>query len=218
MGTLLFSAKDRPYQFPVKEQKFEGEIELVLDPNQIDHGAARSILVESFITEYRQYLSPEQVDKDCDSWRDGEHSVQKYYEKYYEEELAAFTNGTLHYWVQAKIKGQLVGWATFEREHSDPDAVYMNLLIVDPNLQKRGIGRELVNALMNLHVIPDLTAINLLIRKKNQAGRKFYCDNMGFKLNPDYKRPNFVDVTLLEGLTWNNPALKDKVIKKISNK
>ncbi len=200
----------KPYHFPIKGQDSVGVIELVKNPSHIDTEAARSVLVESFIGEYEKYLSPNDIRSDLISWRDGEQSVRKYYENYFETELGEFSRGDLHYWVQATIDGKLVGWATFQREKSDQNAVYMNLLVVHPTYQGRGIGEQLVKALVNLNEIPNLNAIHLLLRKKNQGGRIFY-SKLGFTSDPEYQRDdNFVDLNLLEGLTWKNPSLQNK--------
>src|SRR5579864_1946417 len=192
------------YCFTVKGRNSVGIIELVKDQKQIHTDDAKTILVESFIAEYEKYLQPHDISADLFSWRDGEKSVKKYYEKYFQTELADFTRGELDYWVKATIDGKLVGWATFQREKSNHNAVYMNLLIVHPNYQGCGIGKELVTALINLHVIPNLQSIHLLLRKKNKGGRIFY-SKLGFNSDPNYHHiDNFVDMTLLEGLIWKN--------------
>ena len=123
--------------------------------------------------------------------------------------MEEFSHGDLDYWVQATIDEKLVGWATFQREKSDQNAVYMNLLVVHPAYQKKGIGEQLVKSLMNLKMIPNLSEIHLLLRKKNRVGRIFY-PKLGFVSDPKYKRDNFVDVSLLEGWTWKNPLLQKK--------
>jgi ribosomal protein S18 acetylase RimI-like enzyme len=183
-------------------------IELVKHEKQIDKDKARSVLIESFIGEYEKYLSPNDIKGSLTSWRDGDESVRKYYEDYFKTELEDFSRGDLHYWVQATVNGKLAGWATFQREKSEENAVYMNLLVVHPEFQNKGIGGQLVKALVNLDVIPDLNAIHLLLRKKNQGGRIFY-SKLGFNSDPEYHREdNFVDMALLEALTWKNPTIR----------
>lgn len=201
---------NKPYCFPIKGQNSVGKIQLVTNANHIDKMTARSVLVESFIGEYEKYLSPNDISDNLVSWRDGEKSVRKYYEDYFKTELEDFSHGHLHYWVQATIDGKLVGWATFQREQSDQNAVYMNLLVVHPEHQNKGVGEQLVKALVNLREIPDLNAIHLLLRKKNKGGRIFY-SKLGFTSDPEYQRDdNFVNLDLLEGLTWKNPSLQNK--------
>lgn len=203
------SNKDKSHKSSTNNNS-AAKIELVHDPKSIDKEAAKSILVESFIGEYKKYLSPNEISHDLTSWHDGEKSVKKYYENYFETEFKEFSNGQLDYWVQATIKDKLVGWATFQREKSNPNAIYMNLLIVDPEHQRKGIGEQLVKALLNLCIIPNLSEIHLLLRKKNRGGREFY-SKLGFYSDPEYKREdNFVDMNLLEGLTWKNPSLQNK--------
>ena len=201
---------NKQYCFPIKGQNSIGEIKRIENPGHIDQEAARTVLVESFIGEYEKYLSPHEISDNLTSWRDGDHCVQKYYEDYFKTELAEFSQGSLDYWIQATIDEKLVGWATFQREKSDQNAVYMNLLVVHPEYQNRGIGGQLVKSLANLNEIPDLNAIHLLLRKKNQGGRIFY-SKLGFNSDPEYQRDdNFVDLNLLEGWTWKNPSLQHK--------
>lgn len=199
---------NKRHNFTINNTMPTAYIELIRDPNSIDQLASRQILVEAFIGEYKQYLTPQEVSTELTSWRDGNASAQKYYENYFTSELNEFTNGHLHYWVQAKVDEKVVGWATFEREKSDPNAVYMNLLVVHPDYQHKGIGKELVMSLINLHEIENLSAVHLLLRKKNQGGRTFY-SKLGFYSDPEYQRDeNFVNLDLLEGLTWKNPDLQ----------
>lgn len=153
--------------------KAKGTLALIHDPKEIDTTAASLVLVESFIGEYQQYLTAQEIGDGLTSWREGEKSVQKYYEDYFKSELAEFTHKKLDYWVEAKVEGKLVGWATFEREEKEKDAVYMNLLVVAPEHQKQGVGALLVHSLLHLHEIPDLSAIHLLLRTKNKGGRAF---------------------------------------------
>jgi len=207
--TSSLATPNRSYHFSIKDSDSVGLIEIVRDPSQIDKKAARAVLVESFITEYEKYLSPSDISDDLTSWRDGDKSVRQYYENYFQTEFDEFSRRELDYWVQATIDGKLVGWATFQREKIDKSEIYMNLLIVHPGYQKRSIGQQLVMSLINLQEISNLRAIHLLIRKKNQGGRIFY-SKLGFNSDPEYHRENYVDLSLLEGLTWINPDLQHK--------
>ncbi len=185
-------------------------IELVSKPADIDQVAASDVLVESFIGEYQKYLKPCDISAELTSWREGDQSVEQYYKNYFATEFADFARGDLHYWVQATVDGKLVGWATFQREKTDLNSVYMNLLVVHPHYQGKGIGTKLVFSLMNLNVLPDLHAVHLLLRRKNEGGRIFY-SKLGFNADSTYHREdNFVDLELLEGWTWRNPALQNK--------
>jgi ribosomal protein S18 acetylase RimI-like enzyme len=209
-ATTLFTNNQakRQFSFSVKGSASVGVIGLVGNPDDIDKEAARSVLAASFIGEYEQYLKPADICPTATTWREGDHSVRVFYEDYFEKELEAFSQGRLHYWVQATISGKLVGFATFEREKSNPNEIYMNLLVVHPDYQGRSIGGQLVNSLIQLNVIPELSAVHLLLRKKNQGGRVFY-SKLGFYSDPDYKRDdNFVELDLLEGLTWKRPCLQ----------
>gem|GEM_PF-2330320 len=208
---------NKSHRFAIKGQNSYGIIERVKNPNQIDKESTESVLVESFIGEYEKYLSPNEVGDSLSSWRDGEQSVKKYYEDYFKTELEDFMRGDLHYWVQASVDGKLVGWATFQREKSDQNAVYMNLLVVRPEYQNKGIGAQLVNALVNLNEIQHLNAIHILLRKKNKGGKLFY-SKLGFTSDPEYQREdNFVNLDLLEGFTWKNPAPQNKSVAYFSD-
>jgi ribosomal protein S18 acetylase RimI-like enzyme len=184
------------------------EIASIDDIENIDKQAARQVLVESFIGEYQQYLKPAEIDKSLDSWHEGEDSVEQYYKNYFDSELREFREKKLDFWIEAKINGELVGWATFQMEGEKKNEAYMNLLIVSPKHQHKGVGQHLVHALTELKLVPPLSSINLLLRKKNKGGRVFY-EKLGFKSNPEYHRDNFVDVNLLEPFTFSakRPAL-----------
>lgn len=199
--------KNKSYRFKMKGRNNDCEIELVINPSHIDRNQARTTIVESFTVEYQKQLKPHQISSHLTSWRTGNQSVQKYYKNYFATELEDLYYGDIHYWLQAKVAGVVVGVATFMREKKDQKAVYMNLLAVHPNFQGAGIGEHLVNGLMYLGVIPDLHAIHILIRKLNEGGKIFY-KKLGFYSDPDYRRDNnFVDLELLEGMTWKNPVI-----------
>ncbi len=181
-------------------------LKLITDANDIDQKASCDILVNSFIGEYSKGMKPQDIDEKLNSWRDGEHSVQRYYQRYFEAEFNKFKNKQIPFWVCAYNGNKLVGWATFE--HHKNNAVYMDLLIVDPNEQRKGVGTQLVHSLLTLNVIPELTAIHLLLRRRNTGGRKFYVEKLGFYDDETFTRSdNYVNMELLTPLTWKNPAL-----------
>lgn len=204
------SIQKKRHHFTVRNSDSICIIELIQNPDDIDKDASRSLLVESFIGEYQQYLSPNEIDKNLNSWRGNDRSVQKYYEDCFHVEFTDFSKGDLHYWVKATINETLVGWVTFQHEKLEQNSVYMNLLAVHPDYQHRGIGEQLVMSLKNLGGIEVLHAVHLLLHKKNQGGRKFY-SKLGFYSDSEYQREdNFVDNDLLEGMTWKNPSLQKK--------
>lgn len=194
--------------FTIKNTNTVGVLRLIQRPEHVEHEVARIVLQESFISEYEKYLLPHDIDPKLTLWRRGDDSVAHYYGEYFKTEFGDFLSGKLDYWVEARIEGKLVGWATFERERLNHDAVYMNLLVVHPAYQGKAVGYNLVMSLIKLGIIPNLNAIHLLLRKKNEGGRAFY-SKLGFEIDPLYEREdNFVNLDLLEALTWKNPELQ----------
>lgn len=169
-------------------------IAVVKSVSDIDLEKSRDILVRSFMDAYEDVplsdLSP-----DFKSTGD----VRRFYENYFKTELEHFKEGHL-IWVQAFLNNEVVGWATFELEPLEANAAYMNLLVVAPEHQKKGCGRLLTFSICSDDLFPNIQAINLLIRKVNVEGYKFY-RSLGF-FEYDYHRDNFVDTSLLTGLRW----------------
>lgn len=192
-------------RFQIKSLNTTGYIEAITDVKDMNVSESRRILIESFISEYSQYLEPKDIDKSLTSWRDGENSVHHYYTKYFDQEFKKFSEGKIDFWIGAYIGARLVGWATFEKDQHN--SVYMDLLIVDPVYQHKGIGQQLVMSLQTLNLLPDLTAVHLLLREKNKGGFEFY-RKIGFEVDSNYQRAdNYVDRSLLIPLTCQlNPA------------
>lgn len=186
------------YEFSMRNKNL-AYIELVDDPRQIDKQAACQVLCKSFVEEYKKYLHPCEIDEKLKCWWviDGDYSVEQYYIYYFKQEVDDFMQNKL-YWIQAVANNRLLGWATYDKLSNDADSHYMNLLIVDPEFQKQGIGKELVLSVIKFKLIPTAKKINLLLRRKNRVGKDFY-SCIGFKANPNFTRHNFVDTTLLEG-------------------
>ena len=69
-------------------------------------------------------------------------------------------------------KGEIpVGFAIFEMK-TYPTSVYLSELIVDPNFQRMGIGKNLVFSV--LRRLPELEKIVLVTRKVNFQANAFY--------------------------------------------
>ena len=169
-------------------------IEVVKSPEHIDLEKSCDILVKSFMHAYEDVPLIE-LSTEFKSTGD----VRRFYQNYFKEELEHFKHGNL-YWIQAFVNGTLAGWATFELETNEVDAAYMNLLIVSPEFQRKGVGKHLVFSIRSEELFPNIRAINLLIRKVNTQGYLFY-RKLGF-FEFDYHRDNFVDTSLLTGLRW----------------
>lgn len=172
----------------------ELRIAVVKNWEDIQLEKSQDILVKSFMTAYED-IPLVQLSPQFSSTGD----VRRFYKNYFREELEHYKNGHL-YWVEAFYNNELVGWATFELEPREENAAYMNLLVVDPSYQHKSIGRHLTFSICSDDLFPHVTAINLLIRKVNTEGYKFYY-KIGF-FNYDYQRDNFVDTSLLTGLRW----------------
>jgi ribosomal protein S18 acetylase RimI-like enzyme len=156
----------------------------------------KDILVRSFMKAYEDVPLAE-LNPSFKSIGD----ARRFYVNYFESELGHYKNCEL-IWVQAFIGEELVGWATFELE--DNDSVYMNLLIVDPSYQSRGIGKHLVFSICAEDLYPNTQAINALLRKVNEQGRLFY-EKIGFSYCPEYQREdNYVDISLLIPIRWDS--------------
>lgn len=157
---------------------------------------AKDILVRSFMKTYEEVPLTE-LNPNFKSIGD----VRRFYENYFDSELGHYKNGEL-VWIQAFIHDELVGWATFELE--DNDSAYMNLLIVDPLYQGRGIGKHLVFSICAEDLYPNIQAINVLLRKVNEQGLRFY-EKIGFSHCPEYRRQdNYVDISLLIPIRWES--------------
>lgn len=169
-------------------------INVVKTVQDIDLERSKEILITSFMDAYED-VPLTVLNSQFRSIGD----VRRFYADYFEEELEHFKEGHL-FWVQAFMNEKLVAWATFELESEEMDAAYMNLLIVDPEYQRMGLGRYLTFSICSNELFPNLHAINLLIRKVNTEAYKFYY-KIGF-FEFDYQRDNFVDPSLLTGLRW----------------
>ncbi len=172
----------------------EIRIAVVDNWGDINQAQSQDILVKSFMTAYED-VPLLQLSEHFRSTGD----VRRFYKNYFFEELEHYKNGHL-FWVEAFFNDRLVGWATFELEPNEPNAAYMNLLAVDPEYQQKGLGRYLTFSICSEDLFPDINAINLLIRKVNTEGYKFYY-KLGFS-DYEYQRDNFVDSSLLTGLRW----------------
>ncbi len=170
----------------------EIEVIAVRSVEEIDQFLGKQILVKAFMTGYED-VPLLKLNKEFQSIGD----VRRFYESYFESELEHFKHGGL-IWIQAFEDKRLVGFSTFELEKNEKDAAYMNLLVVDPRYQGKGIGKQLTFSIRGVY--PNVLAINLLIRKVNVSGRKFY-EKIGF-FDFEVVRDNFVDVSLLTGLRW----------------
>lgn len=178
------------------EDKYHHEIRIavVKSVQDINEGESQDILVRSFMKTYEDVPL---IDLNPRFKSTGD--VRRFYENYFKEEFEHFKEGHL-FWVQAFLNDKLVGWATFELEPLEANAAYMNLLIVAPEYQGMGIGKRLTFSICSEELFPNIQAINLLIRKVNIEGYKFYY-KLGF-FDFDYHRDNFVDPSLLTGLRW----------------
>lgn len=163
-------------------------------PAEIAVDEGKRILISSFMEAYEDVPLIE-LNPNFRSTGD----VRRFYQNYFESEFAHFKNGSL-IWVQAFIEEKLIGWATFMLEENNH--AYMNLLVVDPLYQNRGIGKHLVFSICSEELFPHIEAINVLLRKVNLQGLHFY-EHIGFRDAPDYvSKDNFVDNCLLVPIRW----------------
>lgn len=181
----------------------EIQIEVVKSVKDIDLEKSQDVFIRSFMTAYEGIplteLHPQFKSR---------HDVRSFYEAYFKDELNNFAKGRL-FWVQAFLNNQLVGWATFELETHESDAAYLNLLVVSPEHQRKGIGKYLTFSICSETLFPNIQAINVLIRKVNLEGYNFY-RKLGF-FDSDYHREDFVPSHLLTGLRWEKTKSKKSI-------
>lgn len=180
----------------------EIRIHVVSSWSDVDCKRSQEILVKSFMDGYKDVPL---VDLNPLFRSIGD--VQRFYEAYFDSEFGHFKEGHL-IWTEAYVNDTLAGWATFEQEKHEQDAAYMNLLTVDPQYQRMGLGRYLTFSICSDELYPNTQAINLLVRKVNENGYKFYY-KIGF-FDYDYTREdNFVDTSLLLGLRWQRHLVRN---------
>lgn len=75
------------------------------------------------------------------------------------------------HWVRAKEKDRTVGMIIFETHHY-PDEVYIRQTSLEPEFQRRGIGRELVLSLFDR--FPETGKVVVITRKVNAPSIEFY--------------------------------------------
>ncbi len=176
---------------------FMGKIRIALAKSldEIDLIQGKDVLVRGFATAYEEVPLVE-LNAKFTSRSD----VRRFYEDCFESELEHYRQGDL-IWVQAFEGERLLGWATFQMEENKENAFYMNLLVVDPSEQGRGVGKYLTFSICSEDLYPQTQEINVLLRKINERGRRFY-EKIGF-VDFDYSRQDaFVDTSLLTGLRW----------------
>lgn len=74
-------------------------------------------------------------------------------------------------------KNQAVGFLIIDTKNV-PEEIYLAQLVVDPNAQRKGIGKELIDFLF--HEFPEVHRFTLVTRIANESARKFYT-SLGFK-------------------------------------
>ncbi len=190
---LVTSAFSDPYFLDPNGRQIRLSVANSVDSIDVEQG--KDVLVRAFMTGYEDVPLVE-LNPDFKSIGD----VRRFYERYFDSELEHYKLGEL-IWIQAFEGDRLVGWATFEMETDQKDAIYMNLLAVDPNAQRRGVGKHLTFSLLSPEFYPHLREIRLLVRRVNQQGRKFY-EKIGFSEFDYDRQDNFVDPALLTGLRW----------------
>ena len=177
-------------------------IHVVQSFEEMNQERSQEILVKSFMDVYEDVPLIE-LNPAFQSIGD----VRRFYENYFKEELEHFKDGHL-IWVQAFFNDQLVGWATFELESSEPNAAYMNILTVHPDDQGKGIGRYLTFSICSEELFPMIEAINVLIRKINVKSYNFYY-HLGFFDSNYQRQDNFVDNSLLTGIRWEKNIIHE---------
>lgn len=71
----------------------------------------------------------------------------------------------------ARTQSQLTGFAVM---HFGDDSAHLNLLAVEPHVQRRGIGQALMRWLEESAIVAGTFTINLEVRAQNARARQFY--------------------------------------------
>ena len=135
--------------------------QLVIHPaTRADVSAVRRLLVETWHDSFDPLLGRERVTEITDRW-------------HAEDLLARQLDSPDGSFLVAELGGQAVGHALAEAR--EPPLMVIGRLYVRPAFQRRGIGRQLLAALIRRH--PQTSRIRLLVHADNAKGRSFYQRN-----------------------------------------
>ncbi len=116
----------------------------------------------------------------------------------FEDERNELNNDSKNiYCISAKKDNKVVGYASFE-EGDNPYEVYIRQMAVDPSCWSRGIGRNIVFAILDK--LPDTKKIVLITRSTNNIACTFY-RTLGFK-NSEYMHEGY-DPNVYQGFEYS---------------
>ena len=121
----------------------------------------------------------------------------------FDEEVALLREGK-SFCVHALNGNDPVGVIFFERLPERPHGVYIRQTAVQPNFQRRGIGRKLVLSIREgLAVLPDTESLYLIVRVVNPRAIDFY-KSAGF-VRSDFMYPGYDPLKYI-GFEWHSGA------------
>lgn len=133
--------------------------------NPSNAAASRSLFIDTFLHLYREAREGFPADK------------RKWLTEAFNEDMDEMVANPVRYrWVVAKNgEGRTVGFASFDV--TDPERIYVMQMAVDPELQRSGIGRQLLFSI--LEEFRSVKHLNLITRRMNEQATAFY-QRLGF--------------------------------------
>lgn len=141
------------------------------------------LFLDSFLQNY-QKLGLTEVELATDD-------IEKVLNAYWNEELACINNNSIR-WIVAKDHDEIVGYASFNMEHS-PEEVFVQLICVKPEYQGQGIGKNLLYSIFQ--VDKKIRKLSLVTRRVNSSAIAFY-KSLGFEENTLLDKKTNVDKSL----------------------
>jgi len=143
----------------------------------------RTIFLNSFLQNYHKLgLTLEDLATD---------DIEQVLNGYWESELENLKNNQLR-WIVAKVRGEIVGYASFNMDNA-PEEVVVQLLCVKPEYQGLRIGKNLLFSIFQIE--EKIGKLSLVTRRLNSSAIAFY-KNLGFEENAFVDKKANIDKSL----------------------
>lgn len=83
--------------------------------------------------------------------------------------------------IQMKENGQIMGFAVFYCNDDKDKNAYLSLIAVSPKYRNRGVGKSLIDEVVEQSKVAGMKRLALEVRKSNRVAIKFY-EKLGFIL------------------------------------